>query len=226
MHIYMVFVWFLFVDIGENTVCIYTDLFSHIYYITSFNSIQQKRAKLFLRAKQNLTIDDDWIKAQTLFGITTYYRREPDDSLSIKLEGHLSGIPLFEQLAVLREADLYHSWAPFCVASTKLAQLGKIDVVAWFLTGLPKFGISRDACFRAIGCDSMKEDGSVLLVGEGLGDRMEDGVDIKPYLDERTDAEMRASAAAAATVLRPWRGESSPKPKLQRKQQDFVGLCA
>ena len=144
----------------------------------------QKRAKLFLRAKQNLAIDDDWTKAQTLFGITTYYRREVDGSLSIKLEGHLTGIPLFEQLAVLREADLYHSWAPFCVSSSRLAQLGKIDVVAWFLTGLPKFGLSRDACFRAIGCDSMREDGSILLVGEGLGDRMEDGVNVKPYLDD------------------------------------------
>jgi len=140
----------------------------------------ERRAKLFLRAKQNLTIDDDWVRAQTLFGITTYYRREGDGSLSIKLEGHLTGIPLFEQLAVLREADLYHSWAPFCVASSRLAQLGKIDVVAWFLTGLPQFGLSRDACFRAIGCDSMREDGSILLVGEGLGDRVEDGVDVTP----------------------------------------------
>ena len=95
----------------------------------------------------------------------------------------MTGIPLFEQLAVLREADLYHQWAPFCVSSSRLAQLGKIDVVAWFLTGLPKFGLSRDACFRAIGCDSMREDGSILLVGEGLGDRMEDGVNVKPYLD-------------------------------------------
>lgn len=136
----------------------------------------QKRANLFLRAKRNLTDFDDWIRAQTLFGITTYYRREIDESLSIKLEGHLTGIPLFEQVAVLREVDLYHSWAPFCVSSSRLAQLGKIDVVAWLLTGLPQFGLSRDACFRAIGCDSMREDGSILLVGEGLGDRAEDGV--------------------------------------------------
>lgn len=40
--------------------------------------------------------------------------------------------------------------------------------------GLPHFGIMRDACFRAIGCDSMYEDGSVLLVAEGIADRPED----------------------------------------------------
>jgi hypothetical protein len=32
----------------------------------------------------------------------------------------------------------------------------------------------RDACFRAIGCDSMYEDGSVMLVAEGIADRPED----------------------------------------------------
>lgn len=169
----------------------------------------QKRAKLFLRAKQNLTIDD-WVKAQTLFGITTYYRREVDGSLSIKLEGHLTGIPLFEQLAVLREADLYHSWAPFCVSSSRLAQLGKIDVVAWFLTGLPKFGLSRDACFRAIGCDSMREDGSILLVGEGLGDRMEDGVNVKSHLGEGGDA------AASIGDRHRLSGSSSPARRVDR----------
>lgn len=40
--------------------------------------------------------------------------------------------------------------------------------------GLPHFGIMRDACFRAIGCDSMYEDGSVMLVAEGIADRPED----------------------------------------------------
>ena len=162
-----------------RNVCEY--MYTHFHFIHL--QCTQKRANLFLRAKRNLTDFDDWIRAQTLFGITTYYRREVDGTLSIKLEGHLTGIPLFEQLCVLREVDLYHSWAPFCVSSSRLAQLGKIDVVAWFLTGLPKFGLSRDACFRAIGCDSMREDGSILLVGEGLGDRVEDGVNVKPYLD-------------------------------------------
>lgn len=134
----------------------------------------------------------------------------------------MSGIPLFEQLAVLREVDLYHSWAPFCVASTKLAQLGKIDVVSWFLTGLPKFGLSRDACFRAVGCDSMREDGSIILVGEGLGDRMEDGVNVKPYLEERTEGEIRASAAASAeasTVASTTGGSTSPTSTAAKRQR-------
>ena len=62
---------------------------------------------------------------QTLFGISTSYRREADGSLSIKIEGELHGVPLFEQLVVLREVDLYHKWAPFMSQSKKLAQLDK-----------------------------------------------------------------------------------------------------
>ena len=127
----------------------------------------------------------------------------------------MTGIPLFEQLAVLRETDLYHSWAPFCVSSSRLAQLGKIDVVAWFLTGLPKFGLSRDACFRAIGCDSMREDGSILLVGEGLGDRLEDGANVKPYLDGGEDA--AASSGDRHDLFRGGgAGSSSPARRVDR----------
>lgn len=105
--------------------------------------------------------------SQTLFGISTSYRREPDNSLSVKIEGELHGIPLFEQLVVLREVDLYDTWAPFMSKSVKLAQLDKLDVVAWYIVGMPMFGLTRDACYRAVGCDCMQENGSVLLVAVG-----------------------------------------------------------
>ena len=127
----------------------------------------------------NQNDENSWILAQTLFGITTYYRREPiDNSLSIKIEGELSddSIPLFEQIVVLRECDLYHKWAPFMSKSRKLAQLDKLDVVAWYEVGVPLLGLMRDACYRAVGCDCMKEDGMVLLVAVGLHDSEEHGV--------------------------------------------------
>jgi hypothetical protein len=131
---------------------------------------------MFINAKDNLTTSSNWSHAQTLFGITTYYRRELDHSLSIKIEGELHGLPLFEQMVVLRECDLYHLWAPFCTKSRKLAQLDKLDVVAWYMVGVSLVGLSRDACYRAVGCDCMNEDGSVLLVAVGLNDSEEYGV--------------------------------------------------
>ncbi|KAL3912378.1 MAG: hypothetical protein SGILL_006908 [Bacillariaceae sp.] len=154
--------------------------FCTVSNITSF--LLQDRCRLFEKAKQNLNVDDDWTVAQTLFGITTFYRREPDGSLSIKLEGKISGVPLFDQVAVLREIDLHYKWAPFCSSSLTVEHLDKLDTVGWFMVGLPHFGIMRDGCFRAIGCDSIYEDGSVLLVAQGIKDRPEDGADDK-HLD-------------------------------------------
>ena len=75
-------------------------------------------------AQLSLTDDAGWTFAQTLFGISTSYRREPDGTLSIKLEGELSGVLLFEQPSVLRETDLFHLWAPFVPWSRQLLQVG------------------------------------------------------------------------------------------------------
>lgn len=120
---------------------------------------------------------DGWTLAQTMFGVATFYRREKDGSLSIKLEGELKGIPLFEQVAVLREIDLHSHWAPFVTSSLTIAHLDKLDTVGWFMLGLPNFGIARDSCFRAVGCDCVEEDQSVLIVGRGVADR-EPGVPV------------------------------------------------
>lgn len=99
-----------------------------------------------------------------------------DGSLSVKIEGELHDVPLFEQLVVLRECDLYHTWAPFTSKSKKLAQLDRLDVVAWYIVGVPMLGLTRDACYRAVGCDCMNENGSILLVAVGLNDTEEYGV--------------------------------------------------
>jgi hypothetical protein len=87
------------------------------------------------------------------------------------LEGEIKDVPLFEQLCVLKEVDLHYKWAPFCSSSLTIADLDKLDTVGWFMIGLPHFGIARDGCFRAIGCDNFAEDGSFLLSGQGLKDR-------------------------------------------------------
>lgn len=131
----------------------------------------EDRCILFKKAKKNLDINDDWTLAQTLFGVTTYYRKESDGSLSIKLEGLVKDASLFDQVCVIREADLYSLWQPFVTSSVTVSHLGKLDTVGWFVVGLPHFGFMRDACFRAIGCDSVYEDGSVMVVAEGISDR-------------------------------------------------------
>ena len=124
---------------------------------------------------------DEWIHASTLFGIRTSYRRERDGSLSLKLEGDIQDLPLFEQVCVMKEVDLHYKWAPFVSSSIVLADLDKLDTVGWFMIGVPQFGLSRDGCFRAIGCDNITEDGTILLAGQGVHD-VPDG---KPQPEER-----------------------------------------
>ena len=130
----------------------------------------QNRCRIFRRAQQNLNETSDWTLASSLFGVKTYYRREDDGSLSLKLEGELKDCPLFEQVCVLKEIDLHYRWAPFCASSMTIADLDKLDTIGWFVIGLPNFGLSRDGVFRAIGCDNILEDGSILLAGQGVQD--------------------------------------------------------
>lgn len=146
--------------------------------------IPQTKAALFRRALIKLQTNDQWILSQTSHGITTYYRKETDGSLSIKMEGRMEGVPLFDQVAVIREVDLHHTWAPFCTSSLTLKEMNKCDSVGWFVMGAPQLGLSRDGIFRAVGCDNMTEDGSFLIVGQGLHDRPDTVPYAEPYLAE------------------------------------------
>ncbi len=86
----------------------------------------EERCQLFKRAKKNLTLNDDWTLGHTLFGVTTYYRHESDGSLSIKLEGRVDDCSLFDQVAVIREFDLNHYWAPFVSSSLTIGEIDKM----------------------------------------------------------------------------------------------------
>lgn len=130
----------------------------------------EKLAYIFKTALKNTTQNEGWIRCHSHRGIISYYRREADHSLSIKIEGEISGAPLFEQMAVIRECDLYKHWAPFMNRSKKIAELGLLDQIGWYEVSIPIFGFVRDACFRSIGCDDMYENGRVLVVAQGIQD--------------------------------------------------------
>jgi len=140
-----------------------------------FNTLE-RHAAIFLQAKNNASNQDPsrpWIicHVHPEQCITSSYRREQDGSLSLKVEGDVNGLPLFEQVGVMREVDLYHLWAPFVSKSKKLASLGKLDQVGWFQVSPPMtLGLVRDTCYRAIGCDCMMESGEVIVVAQGLDD--------------------------------------------------------
>ena len=149
-----------------------------------FVAFTQKRTAVIQRAKESLDRDEGWTRCQKHFGVATYYKRQEDGSVSLKLECELIGVPLFEQVAVLREVDLNYKWAPFCTSSMTVKNLDKLDTVGWAVVGLPKFGFARDACVRVFGCDCMMEDGSFVLVGQGVNDRPPEVPYDEPYFLE------------------------------------------
>lgn len=83
----------------------------------------------------------DWLEAQTFMGITTFYKLDPDGSLWIKMHGTMDDVGIMDQLATVREVDLFNKWVPFCNTSSLLKRLGVVELIAYFSVSLP--GVSR-----------------------------------------------------------------------------------
>lgn len=157
-------------------------------------------SKIFQKAKRNATEDQDWIQCHEHQNVISSYRREKDGSLSLKIHGEINGLPLFEQVSIMRELDLYHHWSPFMNKSRKLAVLGKLDQIGWYEVGA--MGVMRDSCYRAIGCDCMMETGELVVVAMGLDDHDDD--------DEEEQVECL---------------ESFPSNASRNKRRDDVNSC-
>jgi hypothetical protein len=113
-------------------------------------------------------VDSSWSHGSSLFGIHTHYKLTDDGSIMIRLEGEQNNLPMFEQLAVIHEVDLFHEWVPFCDASSCVEKIGPSEIVAHLNVSLPP--ISRDALLRAYGVDCIIEEGKILIIGGSIDD--------------------------------------------------------
>ena len=86
----------------------------------AFDSLKTTAQALHF-AKTSLTSELDWKFAQIMFGITTSYRRESDGTLSVKLEGELNDVPLFEQVRI-RQSTFWGRTASLCVTELSLTR--------------------------------------------------------------------------------------------------------
>lgn len=99
----------------------------------SENSIIQTMLERVKRIHTVLHFEDtseNWILGADMFGIQTHYRKCEDDpnEIIVKIEGTLDNLPLFEQMAVMHEIDLYKEWAPFCSNSVLVDKIGKAEL--------------------------------------------------------------------------------------------------
>lgn len=109
-------------------------------YLEKDDTVQTmlKRAALIERSIHFVDTSDDWILGADMFGIQTHYRKCEDDenAIVVKIEGKLDDLPLFEQMAVLHEIDLYKEWAPFCTSSVMVDKIGNAELFGLVLTVL------------------------------------------------------------------------------------------
>ncbi len=117
---------------------------------------------------------DDWIHGLDYFGISTYYKVSSDRNLlTVKLEGIMEDLPLFEQVCVLYETDLYKLWVPFCDDSVKIFTLGHAELLAYLHISLPML-IARDTVIHAYACDLLEEEGKLILIGKSVNEKIDE----------------------------------------------------
>ena len=76
------------------------------------------------------TVDDSWTAAGFIFGTQTHYKLTAEGTIIFRLEGESNDLPMFEQLAVIHEVDLFKDWIPFCFTSKKIVKLGPAEMIA------------------------------------------------------------------------------------------------
>jgi hypothetical protein len=98
-----------------------------------------ERAEMVKHSLHFVDTSDDWILGADMFGIQTHYRKCEDDenAIIVKIEGTMDDLPLFEQMAVIHEIDLFKEWAPFCTDSVLVDKVGKAELYGYviFLLG-------------------------------------------------------------------------------------------
>jgi len=89
-----------------------------------------RRAESVESALAEYVIDSTWLFGMSYKGVTTHYKTNDDCTVTVRIEGTLENLPIFEQCAVLNEIDLYNEWMPFCSKGFVVENLHHGDLVA------------------------------------------------------------------------------------------------
>ena len=65
-----------------------------------------------------------------MLNISTHYKVSSEGIITVRMEGIMDDLPIFEQCAVLHEVDLFKEWIPFCRSSINIENVGLADLVA------------------------------------------------------------------------------------------------
>jgi len=136
-------------------------------------SLKETLAQLRLRATRTrlaiseFSLEEDWIVAQTFFGVTTRYKPGDQGSIWIRLDGDMNEASLFNQLAVVRETGLFCQWVPFCNKSKALCWISGVELVTTMNIYVPPLN-NRDAVIHAFAVDCLYEHNAIVLIGNSV----------------------------------------------------------
>ena len=154
------------------------------------NACENIEIQLMIRRSDEITqaladnsdIDNTWIFGITYFGISTYYKVDPDGIITVRMEGNLDNLPLFEQFAVIHEVNLFQEWIPFCIDSLLIHKIGYAELIAYIYMRIPP--LSRDTLVQAYGADLMDEFGKVIILGHSIDTySIPDSTSVIPFRD-------------------------------------------
>jgi hypothetical protein len=108
----------------------------------------------------------EWADGGTMFGVKTHYKTAPSGCVTVLSEGGQMDVPIFEQMAVLKEAALLKHYVPFCSDSSVVHKVSETEVLGYFNVNM--FPTSRDTCVHAFGVDCLREFGCIVLIGKSV----------------------------------------------------------
>lgn len=123
---------------------------------------ETRRTLRDVEAESNST---DWSLGTTYLGVTTHYKMSTDNLLSVKLEGVLDNVPLFDQANVIYEIDLFTQWMPLCGSAVKVDQVNRAELAA-YLRFKPPLG--RDTLLHVYASDILLAHDKMVLVGKSV----------------------------------------------------------
>lgn len=151
------------IDMNEN------ERDNHIKSIIDIAIERAKAIDIAIDEAADNSITTNWIDGGTMFGCHTFYYIDEKNLLTVRLEGILDDFPIFEQLCVIHEVDLFQEWVPFCNDSKLITKFSKAEVVAYLGLGLTlPFPISRDTLIHAWGADCLDEKGKIVIIGKSV----------------------------------------------------------
>lgn len=97
--------------------------------------------------------------------ISVKYKNVPGTPTYTLLSEAEIDVPIFNFITLMYEADLYHTWIPFCKKSKTVAKLSRTRKIVWQEFHVPLIA-TRHACLHGFGANFLTTEGIIVIVSK------------------------------------------------------------